>query len=152
MDHLKPDGGFQVNTKIKNFIDKKWHLFEDEKRINLSFESSLQKLNHVFKDLDKKQPEVQKHFHESLSEIKSQINFEVESRKSQIDNKANKLFNQIKEFENECFKSLDQISGIENISNIRFDVEEIDRKWNSQKRCPGFLTEKSDELMTNIPN
>ena len=147
--HLIPDGGFEVNIKIKNIIDSNAHLYEDEKRINLSFESSLQKLNHLLKELDKKEPEVQKHFHESLSKIKDQINLDVKSLKSQIDKVANKLFNRIKEFENECFKSLMKISRIE---NNRYDVEEINRNWNSQKRCPNFKSEKSDELKVCIDN
>jgi hypothetical protein len=147
--HLIPDGGFEVNIKIKNIIESNAHLYEDEKRINLSFESSLQKLNHLLKELDKKEPEVQMYFNESLSKIKDQINLDVKNLQFQIDKVASKLFNRLKEFESECFKSLNKISRIE---NNRYDVEEINRNWCMQKRCPDLKSEKNEELKVCIDN
>ena len=97
--HLIPDDGFPANTDLKAIMEQNEHLHEDEKRINLSFESSLENLKKLNDNLKNKQTELKKHVLESLAKIKEQINLDVKSAKSQIDKEGNKLFDQIKKFE-----------------------------------------------------
>lgn len=98
--HKIPKEGFKENELARDLIQSGSHFTDEEKHLKTETEKLNTQLNNLYREFEKREPEIELFNLEYFANIRNKIEIQREQLKIKIDKVAEKMLDETKEFEN----------------------------------------------------
>ena len=138
--HKIPKEGFKENELARDIIQSGSHLTDEEKKLKTELEKSTHELNNLFKEYERKVPEIELFNYEYFSNLRNMIDLQRVQLKLKIDSIADKMIGNTKEYEDKYKQKL---------TDIQIDNQMINKEYLKKTKIYADNEFRNPNLETN---
>jgi WD40 repeat protein len=144
--HEIPRHGFEVYQELKDMIDSRSHLYDDEKKIKAEINDSIEDLMNGLSQHGLNFDDILNNF---KSEIRNEIETSASELKASVDEIKNKMLADLVKFE-ETVSKLRESGEYSNIALSNNFVHRLISRWNEFNRSPDLRNEPNESIKMAI--